>query len=218
MSGSAGRCGCAIAITVTVSASTMRCALGTWPVTAHTKARGLPVVCCLCAVFDGGAGFTLTAILNHRSAGSGLLCLLLLLRRRRPWPVATRSPFPPPGPSSWCGTGRAQLRRVCARCVCGVQAGARLHGAREHMALTWPIPIRFRSRSRCSCTSTGLSALCAVVSASRSHARALKPTRSLAREDKGGGGNFAYRARLHLLFGGIFGTFFCGFLPPVTAS
>ena len=165
MSGSTGRCGCAIAITVTVSASTMRCALGTWPVTAHTKARGLPVVCCLCAVFDGGAGFTLTAILNHRSAGSGLLCLLLLLRRRRPWPVATRSPFPPPGPSSWCGTGRARLWRVCARCVLGGQAGARLHRARAHMALSlpgWPIPIRFRSRSRCSCTSTGLSALSAL--------------------------------------------------------
>ena len=83
---------------------------------AH-KTRGLPVVCCLCAVFDGGAGFTLTAILNHRSAGSGLLCLLLLLRRRRPWPVATRSPFLPPGPSFWCGTGRARLRRACACCV-----------------------------------------------------------------------------------------------------
>ena len=177
MSGSTGRCGCAIAITVTVSASTMRCALGTWPVTAHTKTRGLPVVCCLCAVFDGGAGFTLTAILNHRSASSGLLCLLLLLRRRRPWPVATRSPFPPPGPSFWCGTGRTRLWRACARCVCEVYRRARGCTAHVH---TWPIPIRFRSRSRCSCTSTGLSALCAVVSASRSHACALTPTRSLA--------------------------------------
>ena len=79
-----GLCLCYSVYRVTVSASTMRCALGTWPVTAHTKTRGLPVVCCLCAVFDGGAGFTLTAILNHRSAGSGLLCLLLLLRRRQP--------------------------------------------------------------------------------------------------------------------------------------
>ena len=182
MSGSTGRCGCAIAITVTVSASTMRCALGTWPVTAHTKTRGLPVVCCLCAVFDGGAGFTLTAILNHRSASSGLLCLLLLLRRRRPWPVATRSPFLPPGPSMLVRHGKgATAAGVCAlrvRCTGGARGcTAHVHAWRLP---AWPIPIRFRSRSRCSCTSTGLSALCAVVSASRSHACALTPTRSLA--------------------------------------
>ena len=177
MSGSAGRCGCAIAITVTVtvSASTMRCALGTWPVTAHTKARGLPVVCCLCAVFDGGAGFTLTAILNHRSAGSGLLLLLLRI-------VVGRGQWQPEAPSCLLApaSGAAREGRDCGgrvRAACEVYRRARGCTAHVH---TWPIPIRFRSRSRCSCTSTGLSALCAVVSASRSHACALTPTRSLA--------------------------------------
>ena len=198
MSGSAGRCGCAIAITVTVtvSASTMRYALGTWPVTAHTKRRGLPVVCCLCAVFDGGAGFTLTAILNHRSAGSGLLCLLLLLRRRQPcgqWQPEAPSRLLAPAP------GAAREGRDCGRCVraaCEVYRRARGCTAHVHtwrMALTWPIPIRFCSRSRCSCTSTGLSALCAVVSASRSHARALTPTRSLNLETTAGRGDKGFR-------------------------
>ena len=137
MSGSTGRCGCAIAITVTVtvSASTMRCALGTWPVTAHTKTRGLPVVCCLCAVFDGGAGFTLTAILNHRSAGSGLLLLLLRI-------VVGRGQWQPEAPSCLLApaAGAAREGGDCGgrlRAACEVyRRGARLHGACARMALT----------------------------------------------------------------------------------
>ena len=144
MSGSTGRCGCAIAITVTVtvSASTMRCALGTWPVTAHTKARGLPVVCCLCAVFDGGAGFTLTAILNHRSAGSGLLLLLLRI-------VVGRGQWQPEAPSCLLApaSGAAWEGRDCGgrvRAACEVYRRAR--GCTAHVR-TWRLSGPFRSAS-----------------------------------------------------------------------
>ena len=124
------------------SASTMRCALGTWPVTAHTKARGLPVVCCLCAVFDGGAGFTLTAILNHRSAGSGLLLLLLRI-------VVGRGQWQPEAPSCLLApaSGAAWEGRDCGgrvRAACEVYRRAR--GCTAHVR-TWRLSGPFRSAS-----------------------------------------------------------------------
>ena len=108
---------------------------------AH-KTRGLPVVCCLCAVFDGGAGFTLTAILNHRSAGSGLLLLLLRI-------VVGRGQWQPEAPSCLLApaSGAAWEGRDCGgrvRAACEVYRRAR--GCTAHVR-TWRLSGPFRSAS-----------------------------------------------------------------------
>ena len=93
-----------------------------------------------------------------------------------------------------CTGGRAAARRMCA------------HGA--YLAHSDPLLL---SLSLLLYFDWALCSLRCGVGLSLARAR-TKTTRSLAHlEDTGrGGGNFAYRARLHLLFGGIFGTFFCG--------